>query len=296
MRKAALGGSQQRKQEGASHVNASMQERRGVPRGNVICGTDCSPVMCANAQGTDNQLERNAGEVMEFIWEIDFLTLIVIIYILLVAVKGAIKGFYGAMITTLFVIGLFVMTLMFSPKTYNVIRNSQTVNSYLEETAWNIVGTETEKIAAGMDNSLLKYIPVSDELGAALQNRDAGAIRSESIQNYLKNAVKTLLLYAAAVILTIIFSDVILVILVIILHKFVEFPGVRQVDRVMGFVLGLLEGLIGVWVLLAILHLFEFTETGGNLLQAVQASPMLSMLEEYNLVYLAERYVMGAHL
>ena len=64
----------------------------------------------------------------------------------------------------------------------------------------------------------------------------------------------------------------------------------------MGFVLGLLEGLIGVWVLLAIVHLFEFTETGGNLLRAVQASPMLSMLEEYNLVYLAERYVMGAHL
>ena len=147
-----------------------------------------------------------------------------------------------------------------------------------------------------MDNSLLKYIPVSDELGAALQNRDAGAIRSESIQNYLKDAVKRLLLYATAVILTIIFSVVILVIVAIILHKFVEFPGVRQVDRVMGFVLGLLEGLIGVWVLLAILHLFEFTETGGNLLQAVQASPMLSMLEEYNLVYLAERYVMGAHL
>ena len=296
MRKASAGGSQPRRQEGALHVGALQQERRGVPDCNVICGTGCSPVMCAFEQGTGNQLERNAGEVMEFIWEIDFLTLIVIIYILLVAVKGAIKGFYGAMITTLFMIGLFVMTLMFSPKTFNVIRNSQNVNSYLEKTAWNIVGTETEKIAAGMDNSLLKYIPISDELGAALQNRDAGAIRSESIQNYLKNAVKTLLLYAAAVILTIIFSDVILVILVIILHKFVEFPGVRQVDRVMGFVLGLLEGLIGVWVLLAIVHLFEFTETGGNLLRAVQASPMLSMLEEYNLVYLAERYVMGAHL
>ena len=296
MRKASAGGSQPRRQEGALHVSVLQQERRGVPDCNVICGTGCSPVIFAFEQGTGNQLERNAGEVMEFIWEIDFLTLIVIIYILLVAVKGAIKGFYGAMITTLFMIGLFVMTLMFSPKTYNVIRNSQTVNSYLEETAWNIVDTETEKIAAGMDNSLLKYIPISDELGEALQNRDAGAIRSESIQNYLKNAVKTFLLYAAAVILTIIFSVVILVILVIILHKFVEFPGVRQVDRVMGFVLGLLEGLIGVWVLLAILHLFEFTETGGNLLQAVQASPMLSMLEEYNLVYLAERYVMGAHL
>ena len=296
MRKASAGGSQPRRQEGALHVSALQQERRGVPDCNVICGTGCSPVIFAFEQGTGNQLERNAGEVMEFIWKIDFLTLIVIIYILLVAVKGAIKGFYGAMITTLFMIGLFVMTLMFSPKTYNVIRNSQTVNSYLEETAWNIVGTETEKIAAGMDNSLLKYIPISDELGEALQNRDAGAIRSESIQNYLKNAVKTLLLYAAAVILTIIFSVVILVILAIILHKFVEFPGVRQVDRVMGFVLGLLEGLIGVWVLLAILHLFEFTETGGNLLRAVQASPMLSMLEEYNLVYLAERYVMGAHL
>ena len=226
----------------------------------------------------------------------DFLTVIVLIFIFAIAVKGAIKGFYGAVISTLFLIAFFAMTITLSPKIYNVIKDSQTVNAYVEEKAWNIVGAETAEIAAGEDYSLLEYIPIPDELGTALQNGDYGIVHSDSVQIYLKNAVKTLLVYAVAVIFTMVFSIVILLILMIILYRIVETPGIRTIDRVMGFLLGLLEGLFGVWVLLALLHLFEFNQTAGYIQRYVQASPLLSMLDEYNLIYLAERYVMGLKL
>ena len=226
----------------------------------------------------------------------DFLTVIVFFYIFAIAIKGAVRGFYGTVIATFLLIALFILTIVLSPKTYNLIKDSQNVNAYMEERAWDIVGAETEKIAAGTDYSLLQYIPVSDELGAALMNGDADAIRQGAVQIYLKNAVKELLIYAAAVIFTVIFCVVILVIAAIVVHGLVETPGIRAIDRMMGFVLGLLEGLIGIWVLLAILHLFEFSEAGGAVLAHVQASPVLSMLDDYNLVYLAERYVMGMKL
>lgn len=227
---------------------------------------------------------------------IDFLTVIVIFIILAIALKGAVKGFYGTVVSTVFLLALFAMTIVLSPKTYNVIRDSRTVDAYLEERAWDIVGTESDEIAAGADYSLLQYIPITDELGAALQNGETGVIHSESMQIYLKNAVKALLKYAAAVIFTVIFSAVSLLILTMTFHKLVDLPGIRPVDRAMGFILGLLEGLIGVWVLLAVLHLFEFTEVGGAVLRQVRASQVLSMLDEYNLIYLAERYAMGVKL
>ena len=226
----------------------------------------------------------------------DFLTVIVLFFIFAIALKGAVKGFHSAVISILSLIAFFAMTIVLSPKIYNLIKDSQTVNAYLEEKAWNIVGSETAEIAAGQDYSLLDYIPIPDELGAALQNRDTGFLLSDSVQIYLKNAVKTLLIYASAVIFTAIFSIIILLILRIIVHRLVELPGIRTIDRIMGFVLGLLEGLLGVWILLALLHLFEFSATSEYILRYVHASPLLSMLDEYNLIYLTERYVMGLKL
>ena len=226
----------------------------------------------------------------------DFLTVIVLFFIFVIALKGAVKGFHSAVISILSLIAFFAMTIVLSPKIYNLIKDSQTVNAYLEEKAWNIVGSETAEIAAGQDYSLLDYIPIPDELGAALQNRDTGFLLSDSVQIYLKNAIKTLLIYASAVIFTAIFSIIILLILRIIVHRLVELPGIRTIDRIMGFVLGLLEGLLGVWILLALLHLFEFSATSEYILRYVHASPLLSMLDEYNLIYLTERYVMGLKL
>ena len=226
----------------------------------------------------------------------DFLTVIVLFFIFVIALKGAVKGFHSAVISILSLIAFFAMTIVLSPKIYNLIKDSQTVNAYLEEKAWNIVGSETAEIAAGQDYSLLDYIPIPDELGAALQNRDTGFLLSDSVQIYLKNAVKTLLIYASAVIFTAIFSIIILLILRIIVHRLVELPGIRTIDRIMGFVLGLLEGLLGVWILLALLHLFEFSATSEYILRYVHASPLLSMLDNYNLIYLAERYAMGLKL
>lgn len=226
----------------------------------------------------------------------DFFTVIVLIIIFAIAVKGAIKGFYGTVISTVFLIVFFAMTIVLSPKVYNLIKDSQTVNAYLEETAWNIVGSEIAEIASGQDYSLLEYIPIPDELAVALQNRDADFLLSDSVQVYLKNTVKKLLIYAVAVIFTVIFSIIILLILATILHKIVELPGIRSIDRIMGFVLGLLEGLLGVWILLALLHLFEFSAMSEYILRYVNASPLLSMLDKYNLIYLAERYAMGLKL
>ncbi|MER2024245.1 MAG: CvpA family protein [Eubacteriales bacterium] len=223
----------------------------------------------------------------------DVLTVIVLLYIFVIALKGAIRGFYGAVFSTFFLIALVAMTIALSPKTYNVIKDSQNVNAYMEEKAWDIVGEETEEIAAGEDYTLLEFVPIPDELGSAIQNGNPGYVQSDSMQIYLKNSVKTLLVYAAAVFFTLIFSIVVLLILAIILYKLVETPGIRSIDRIMGFLLGLLEGLLGVWVLLALLHLFEFSGPAEYILRYVQASPLLSMLDEYNLIYLAERYAMG---
>jgi uncharacterized membrane protein required for colicin V production len=116
------------------------------------------------------------------------------------------------------------------------------------------------------------------------------------MQLHLRNAVKALFIYAAAVVLTMGFFVVILLVCMILINKLIKTPEVKLIDRVMGFVLGILEGLISVWMILALLHLFEFTDAGEFILRHIHASPLLSMLDEYNLVFLAERYAMGLKL
>ena len=225
--------------------------------------------------------------------EAGFLTIILILFILVIAEKGAITGFWGSVKSTLFLIALSVLTITLSPKISAFLGNSQIINSYLDQKAAGFVSEKTREIVAGTDSGFLRNLTLPDELEAALQNGDVSVIQSESIQLSLSNAVKSLFLYAAAVILTVGFSVVFLLILMIIINKLIKTPELKLLDRVMGFVLGLLEGLIGIWMLLALLHLFEFTETAGNILRSVQGNPLLSIVDDSNLIYLAARCVMG---
>ena len=88
-------------------------------------------------------------------------------------------------------------------------------------------------------------------------------------------------------------SFVALLILMFILNKIVKSPKVQVIDRVMGFVLGILEGLIAVWMILALLHLVEFYEPAGDILRFIHASSLLSIVDDSNLIYLSARYAMG---
>lgn len=227
------------------------------------------------------------------VMEVDFLALILILYILVIAEKGAIKGFYGAVDSTVFLVALSVLTITAAPKVADVLGESRIIGAYLEQNAKEIVSAGTEKFAAGEEFRFLHNIPIPAELEAAVQSRNIGIINSESVQLFLTDAVKGLLIYAVAVVFTMSFFIIFLLILMILIHRFVKIPEVRMIDRVMGFVLGMLEGLVGVWIVLSILHLFEFTETAANILQYVRTSPVLSMMDDSNLIYLAARYLMG---
>ena len=225
--------------------------------------------------------------------EADFLTVILILYILVIAEKGAILGFCGSVKTTLFLIALFILTITISPKTSDFLGKSQIINSYLDQKAASFVSEKTEEIAAGTNYGFLQNILIPDELEAALQNGDISIIQSEPMQLNLRNAVKGLFIYAVAVVLTMGFSVVILLACMILINKLIKSPEVKLLDRVMGFVLGILEGLLGVWMILALLHLFEFTDVAGSILRSVHSHPLLYVVDENNLVYFAARYVMG---
>ena len=225
--------------------------------------------------------------------EAGFLTVIVILFILVTALLGVIQGFYGAVKLTCFLIVLTILTIAFSPKASDFLGKLRFINSYLDEEAADFVSEKTQKIAEGADRGFLQNISIPDELEAALQNGDVSIIQSESNQLSLKNAVKALFIYALAVFFTMGVSFVALLILMFIFSKIIKSPKVQVIDRVMGFVLGILEGLIAVWMILALLHLVEFYEPAGDILRFVHASSLLSILDDSNLIYLSARYAMG---
>ncbi|MER2024244.1 MAG: CvpA family protein [Eubacteriales bacterium] len=194
---------------------------------------------------------------------------------------------------TIFLIALSIMTIAFSPQVGGLLGKSEFIDSYLDRKAEGLVSENIDKIADGTEHRLLQNIPIPDELETALQNRDAVIIKSEQMQLYLKNALKDLFIYAVAVVLTMGASVVILLILNSIINKIVKTPKAKTIDRVMGFFLGALEGLIGVWIVLSLLHLIDFWEIPGNILQSVHTSPLLSVVDDCNLIYLAARHVMG---
>ena len=59
-----------------------------------------------------------------------------------------------------------------------------------------------------------------------------------------------------------------------------ELPGIRVVNRMAGLLLGMIKGVIILWLALFVITIFCGTEVGGNLLEQVEKDVFLNFLYE----------------
>ena len=227
--------------------------------------------------------------------ESEFLVVIFIMFLIIIAGMGAGIGFFKAVEATFFLILFTVLTIAITPKVCGILGSCRFVNKFMDESVQGIVSESTEKLAAGEDVWLLRNVALPDELEAALQSGDADVVLSEPVQTGLGGPVRKYFIYVMSATITMGAFFVALLLLKGPLDKLIKFPKARTIDRVMGAVLGILEGLIIVFMILALLHLYEFTEICASILQFVRGSSLLAMLDDCNLIYHAARHAMGLH-
>ena len=214
----------------------------------------------------------------------NILTVIVCAILTVTVIRGIMKGCIGTLVSMLFLVAVLVLTLALTPFVSKIVGGSTYVREFYTRAADSFLGgymTSSGNVdLSSLAGGSLRESPfkaAAAVLGILLSASGAPAPTREKLVGFLIG------LTATAITFVLVFVG--LLIAKIIIGRSVRSNRVISgVDRVLGLPLGLIQGLIIVWTILAVINLLAFVPQIRPVAMQITESPILSWLNEHNLI------------
>lgn len=196
----------------------------------------------------------------------------------LIAVFGFIglsKGFFR----TVFKIGAFILSgwiaIKFYPKV-SVLLQGTSFYIKLKENIVNNPALQGVENTAGSMNEVIANLPVPDFMKDLLAGIGGVEQLGASLAELIANIVSVILLFIVA--------RLALMIIYAILERVMKLPVLKQIDKFGGFVLGMVQGLLIVFVLFTVLMIFMSSPQFKGIHDAINDSIIAKYLYEHNFI------------
>ena len=201
--------------------------------------------------------------------------LVILAIMILCIIIGYVRGLTGSLIKILsFVLSIVIAFILFIPISNLIIDKTQ-IDENLEQTIREtIIGNEQNK-EENMPQAITDYI------GQKVENVADDA--KEAIADSTARDVAVTIVKAGTWIVLFIIARILLIFLRFITALIAKLPVIKQCDKLGGIIYGIIEGLIIIYVLLAIIS-FVSPMLSGNLANAIDKSYIGSIMYNNNLL------------
>lgn len=201
--------------------------------------------------------------------------LVILAIMILCIIIGYVRGLTGSLIKILsFVLSIVIAFILFIPISNLIIDKTQ-IDENLEQTIREtIIGNEQNK-EENMPQAITDYI------GQKVENVADDA--KEAIADSTARDVAVTIVKAGTWILLFIIARILLIFLRFITALIAKLPVIKQCDKLGGIIYGIIEGLIIIYVLLAIIS-FVSPMLSGNLANVIDKSYIGSIMYNNNLL------------
>jgi uncharacterized membrane protein required for colicin V production len=176
-----------------------------------------------------------------------------------------------------FIIAL-MLTVWISPSVKGMLKNNETFYEKASQKVENML-FEEQKETDDTDD-MIEGLPLPKSIKETLkENKDK---QEANIKAYVITQVTDMAINALAFVLTFVVVFVALWIVSICLNIVSKLPILNQLNKLTGFLVGGLQGLIIVWILFIIITLFSGTALGGKAYEQIESSMILSYLYDKN--------------
>lgn len=225
----------------------------------------------------------------------NILTLIVILIILFYAFGGVRNGFIKSLLSMVFFILAAVLVYFANPYVSGFLKNQTPVYAVLEEKCQEIFDVEkllgkeigTEEPSRTEQTEMIESLPLPDILKEQLteNNNDVGYLKLAvtNFEEYLAGFMANLILTVLSYVVTFLLAVLVLKLLMGALDVLTELPVLKSINRVLGFLLGSIQGLCVVWVLFLVITILGSTDMGSKLLGMISESSLLSFFYDTNI-------------
>lgn len=208
----------------------------------------------------------------------NWLLIIVLGIIILNALIGRKVGFVKIVFSLFsFVIAL-ILTVWISPSINGMLKNNEAFYEKASQKVEDMLFKE--QVETSDEEDIIEGLPLPKSIKESLQENKAK--QEANIKSYITVHVTDIVINALAFILTFVVVFVGLWIISIALNIISKLPILNQLNKMTGFLVGGLQGLIIVWILFIIITIFSGTELGGTASKQIESSMILSFLHDKN--------------
>lgn len=202
--------------------------------------------------------------------------LVILAIIVLCVIVGYVRGLTGALIKILsFVLSIVIAFVLFIPISNLIINNTTIDESIGQSIREIIIANNATEESDNMPTTITDYI------GEQVENVTDSA--REAVADTTSREVAITIVKAATWIILFIVARILLILLKFITSLIARLPVIKQFDKLGGVIYGLLEGLIIVYVVLAIISLIS-PLMNGTLAELIDNSYLGSMMYNNNLL------------
>ena len=211
------------------------------------------------------------------------------VIIIVVLVLFMYIGYRRGLIRTVFSLGSFVLAILLASYLYPIVAEwirTTPVFTGLKEYIIRTMGLE--EVVQAQAEEVIASLPLPDLLYRALSQHNTPYIfellnvHSNNIEEYIAGFFAGMAINIVAMVLVFIIVRLILGFLANVLDIVARLPVIKQFNRGGGLLLGLGQGMILVWLGLALMNLFFLDPTTPELARLLDESLIAGMIYEYN--------------
>ena len=222
---------------------------------------------------------------------IDWLLIVVIAILVGFTLYSYRRGFVkSALSMTLFIITLFLVNII-NPYVTQFIMEETPVYENIKERCMEVYTPEKQQgiSVVGSDEDIINSYPIAEILKEKIikdNNPDIYELLDvEKIEEYIAAYVAKTIISSASYVITFILVSIILRIIVAALNIITKLPVLKEINQMVGAVLGLVEGLIIVWLLFLAADMLGTTAFGISVQQQISGNAILRFISDNNIIW-----------
>jgi uncharacterized membrane protein required for colicin V production len=218
----------------------------------------------------------------------NWLLLVVIIILVVNALIGLKAGFIKTAFSLLSMIIALVLTLWISPYANNYMRGNDKICDYVSTRVEKILPMIEEKADKKAQESVIDKMSLPKSIKSSLlKNNNAEAYKKLSVnsfKDYMRSYLTGIILNALAFCITFIVLLILLWILSFALNIISKLPLLNQINKMAGLLVGLVHGLVVVWLLFILLTVFGSSAWGQKAMEMIGNDSILSLIYNNNFI------------
>lgn len=215
-----------------------------------------------------------------------------LVAVALLLIGFAAKGGHVGFIKTVFSISALVVSLVLSvslsPYVSKEMQNNKWIKDYMMERIEKVINLEEKNTKVTDEVEIIEGLNLPKALKNALrENNNTEVYKTlaiRSFKEYISSYLTVVIINSISFFIVFVIINVVLFILASALDILSKLPVLNGLNKTAGILVGLLQGLIVVWILCIVLTMFSTEKIGQNLFSLINQSKFLSNIYNNNML------------